>query len=88
MRFLSSKVEMATVQADVSQKPKKAPGGFWDIDRSIARIQHAFLNTVRQLLEAAEGLTAFAAGLLPLALLGLLGWIVVRRSVRLMDRPA
>ncbi len=87
MRFLSSKVEMATVQAEVSQKPKKAPGGFWDIDRSIARIQHAFLNTVRQLLEAAEGLTAFAAALLPLALLGLLGWIMVRRSVRRADRP-
>ncbi len=87
MRFLSSKVEMATVQTEVSQKPRKAPGGFWDIDRSIARIQHAFLNTVRQLLDAAEGLTAFAAGLLPLVLLGLFGWMVVRRSIRRVDRP-
>ncbi len=87
MRFLSSKVEMATIQAEVSQKPKKAPGGFWDIDRSIARIQHAFVATVVQMLTVVEGLTAFAAALLPLALLGLLGWIVVRRSLRRADRP-
>ncbi len=88
MRFLSSKVEMATIQAEVSQKPKKAPGGFWDIDRSIARIQHAFLTTIVQMLTAVEGLMAFAAALLPLALLGIFGWIVVRRSVRRADRPA
>jgi hypothetical protein len=79
MRFLSGKVEMATVQTDVTQKPKKAPGGFWDLDRSIARVQHAFLATVVQMLAVMEGLVAFAASLLPLALLALIGWIVVRR---------
>ncbi|MDR7522346.1 MAG: DUF4349 domain-containing protein [Armatimonadota bacterium] len=87
LRFLSHKVDLATITAEVSQKPKKAPGGFWDVNRTVARIEAAFLNTVRQLLGAAEGLAAFAAAVLPLVLLGALGWTVIRRSFRRADRP-
>lgn len=82
LRFLANKVELATVQAEVAQKPKKQPGGFWDFDQTMARLKAVFLNTVRQLLVAVEGLAAVAAGLLPLILLGGLGWVVIRRSLR------
>lgn len=79
LRFLGNRVELATVQAEVSEKPKKGPGGFWDFERTLARLEAAFLNTVRQLLAAVEGLAAFAAAVLPLALLGALGWGMVRQ---------
>lgn len=86
LRFLANKVDLATIQSEVSQKPKKQPGGFWDFDQTIARIQAAFLNTLRQILGALEGLAAFGAAVLPLVLLGGLGWIVIRRSLRREDR--
>lgn len=85
LRFLANKTELATVQAEISQKPKKT-GGFWDFDQTLTRIQTAFLNTVRQLLAAAEGLVAFAAAVLPLVLLGFLGWGLLRRAARRADR--
>jgi hypothetical protein len=81
LRFLANKVELATVQAEVHQRPRQQPGGFWDFDRTIARIQTAFVSTARQILMVAEGLVAFAASLLPLALLVALGWFIVRRSL-------
>jgi len=87
MRFLSNRVDLATIQAEVSQKPKKQSGGFWDFDRTIGRIQAAFLNTVREILGAMEGMAAFAASILPVVLLGAVGWGVVRRSIRRADRP-
>ena len=87
MRFLANRVDLATIQAEVSQKPKKRSGGFWDFDRTIGRIQAAFLNTVRDIFGAVEGLVTFAAAVLPVALLGALGWGVVRRSIRRADRP-
>lgn len=86
-RFLANGVDLATIQAEVNQKPKKAPGGFWDFDRMLARIEAAFLNTVRQLLETIEGMVAFAAAILPLGLLGLLGWVVLRRVLHRANRP-
>ena len=86
LRFLANRVDLATIQAEVSQKPKKAPGGFWDFNRTIARIQAAFLNTVRDLLGVAESLVAFVAAILPLVLLGALGWRLVRRPVRRPDQ--
>jgi hypothetical protein len=88
LRFLTNRVDLATIQADVSQKPKKQSGGFWDFDRTITRIQAAFLNTVREILGAVEGITAFAAAILPLVLLGMLGWGLFRRSSRRADRAA
>jgi len=87
MRFLANRVDLATIQAEVSQKPKKRSGGFWDFDRTIGRIQAAFLNTVREMLEAVEGIAAFAAAILPLVVLGALGWGVLRRTIRRADRP-
>ncbi|MGH2406152.1 MAG: DUF4349 domain-containing protein [bacterium] len=86
LRYLANRVDLATVQAEVSQKPKKKSGGFWDFDQTLTRIQTAFLNTVRQLLGAAEGLAAFTAALLPIALLGGLGWVFLRRAMRRPDR--
>ncbi len=86
LRYLSNRVELATVQAEVSQKPKKKSGGFWDFDRTLTRIQTAFLTTVSQLLGAVEGLAAFAAALLPIALLGGLGWVFLRRAIRRPDK--
>ncbi len=85
LRFLANRVDLATVQAEVSQKPKKT-GGFWDFEQTLTRIQTAFLNTVRQLLGAVEGLVAFAAALLPVALLGAAGWVLLRRATRRTDR--
>ena len=87
MRFTSNRVDLATIQAEVSQKPKKRSGGFWDFDQTIGRIQAAFLNTVRDILGAIEGLVTFAAAVLPVALLGALGWGMARRSIRRADRP-
>lgn len=88
LRFLANKVDLATITAEVSQKPKKTPGGLWDFDRTLARIEAAFLNTVRQMLGILEALAAFAAAILPVALLGGLGWIAIRRSARRADRAA
>lgn len=87
LRFLANKVELATVQVEVSQKPKQQPGGFWDVGRMLARMQEAFLNTLRQLLAAVEALAAFGAGVLPVVVLGGLVWMVLRRSLRREDRP-
>jgi hypothetical protein len=86
MRFLSNRVDLATIQAEVSQKPKKQSGGFWDFDHTIGRIQTAFLNTVHEMLEAVEGIAAFAASILPLGLLAALGWGALRRTIRRADR--
>ncbi len=85
LRYLSNRVDLATVQVEVSQKSKKKTGGFWDFDQTITRIQAAFLNTVRQILNVTEGLVAFAAALLPIALLGALGWTFLRRMIRRPD---
>jgi hypothetical protein len=84
-RYLANRIELATIEAEVSQKPKQRPGGFWDIDRTIARLQTAFLDTVRQILGAAEGLAAFLAAVAPLALVVGAGWVVVRRALHRPD---
>jgi anti-sigma factor RsiW len=86
LRFLANKVDLATVQAEVSQKPKKASGGFWDFKRTLERVRAAFLSTVRQMLGAAESLAALAAALLPVALLGVVVWWLLRRGSRRADR--
>jgi hypothetical protein len=88
LRYLANRVELATIQAEVRQKPRKGPGGFWDFDQTIARIQAAFLNTVRELLGITEGLVAFAAAVLPLVVLGAVAWGLLRRSQRRAGRLA
>lgn len=85
LRFLANKVDLATVQAEVSQKPKK-PGGFWDFERAMERVKAAFLNTVQQMLGAAEALAALAGALLPVALLVVLVWWLLRRGRHRADR--
>lgn len=87
LRFLSHRVDLATITAEVSQKARKAPGGFWDVGRVLARVEAAFLNTVRLLLGAVEGLAVFAAAVLPVVLPAALGLLVIRRLSRRADRP-
>jgi hypothetical protein len=87
-RLLANRVEMATVHAELGEKPKAAPGGFWDVDRTIARVEAAFLATVRQMLAVVEAVVAVAAGLLPLALLAAAVWAVVRRTGRRVSPAA
>jgi anti-sigma factor RsiW len=82
MTFLSNRVDLATVRAQISQKPKKRSDGLWDLDRTIGRIQAAFVGSVRDVLGVIEGIMAFAAAALPLVILGGVGWGVVRRSAR------
>lgn len=86
LRFLTNKVDLATVQAEVSQKPKRGTGGFWDFTRTLERIKTAFANTVRQMLGAVEWLAALLAALLPVALVGVVVWWLLRRGFRRADR--
>ncbi len=79
LRFLSQKVELATVHADVRERPKVPGGGLWEFDRTLDRVRKAFLNTVRQLLRAAELLAVVVASVLPVAALAAVGWGVFRR---------
>jgi hypothetical protein len=85
LRLLANRVEFATIQAEVTQKRRKS-SGFWDFEQTLTRIQTAFLNTVRQLLGVVEGLAAFAAALVPVVLLGAIGWSLLRRAMRRADR--
>ncbi len=82
LRFLANKVELATVQAELREKPKKSQGGFWDFTRTLERVKAALLNTVRQMLGAAEWLVALAAALLPVAALAAVLWWLLRRGFR------
>jgi hypothetical protein len=81
-RYLANRIDLSTIEVEVTQKPAKKPGGFWDLDRTIARLQDAFLSTVRQILGALEGLAAIVAALAPLAILAAVGWILLRLLVR------
>ncbi|MBM3469621.1 MAG: DUF4349 domain-containing protein [Armatimonadetes bacterium] len=88
LRFLANKVDLATVQAEVSQKPKKGSGGFWDFTRTLERVKTAFTNTIRQMLGAVEWLAALAAAALPVALLVALAWWLLRRGSRRAGRTS
>jgi hypothetical protein len=88
LRVLAHQVELATIQAEVIQKAKTQPGGFWDVDQTIARIQQAFVATIRHLLAVLEGLAVVASALSPVALLGGLGWVAIRGWARRTNRVA
>lgn len=78
LRFLANRVEMATVQVTVREKAKQGSSLFWDFTASLRRVEAAFLGTVRQLLAAGERLMVVASALVPLALLALVGWGLIR----------
>jgi uncharacterized protein DUF4349 len=85
-RYLVNRINLATIEVEVTQRRAKKPGGFWDFDRTITRLRDAFLSTVRQVLGAAEGLAAMVAAVAPLVILAGLGWIVLRwRAARRFD---
>ncbi len=81
-RYLANRIDLATIAVTVSQQPKKRPGGFWDIDRTIARVAAAFLGAVRQVLLGAEAVVAFVASAIPAGGLVALGWLGIRRALR------
>lgn len=88
VRFLANRVDLATIQAEVAQKPKAQPGGLWDFQRTFARVQAAFVATVRQMLAAVEGVATTAAALLPVGLVAALGWGAARQIIaRRASRP-
>ncbi len=81
LRFVSNRVELATLEVILREQAQRGTG-FWDFTATIERIQWAFLNTVRQILSAAEGLVVIMSGLVPLALLAVPSWILIRRAYR------
>ncbi len=82
LRFLANRVELATIQVTLREKAKQSAPAFWDFTASLLRVRDAFLGTIRQLLAAAElGLVALSA-VLPLGLVALAGWGVIRWYIR------
>jgi hypothetical protein len=79
LRVLGNQVELATIEVALRQKPEKAAAGFWDIGATVERILGAFLHTVRQILQVAEGAAVVISALIPVAALVLLGWVILRR---------
>ena len=86
LRFVANRVELATLEVTLRERTQRGTG-FWDFTATIARIQWAFLNTVRQIFSAAEGLVVIMSGLVPLALLAVPSWILIRRAYRRHLRP-
>lgn len=79
LRVLGNQVELATIEVSLRQKPEKVSGGFWDFGATADRIRAAFLNTIRQMMIALEGLAVAASALVPVLALGALAWFIIRR---------
>lgn len=82
LRFLGNRVEMATVEVALYEKAKQSSGLFWDFSASLQKVRAAFLGTIRQLLAASERLFVLISALVPLALLALAGWGLIRWLAR------
>lgn len=82
LRFLGNRVEMATVEVALYEKAKQSSGLFWDFSASLQKVRAAFLGTIRQLLAASERLFVLISALVPLALLVLAGWALIRWLAR------
>ncbi|HEV8339155.1 MAG TPA: DUF4349 domain-containing protein [bacterium] len=80
LRFLANRVEMSTIQVTLREKGKQG-GAIWDFGASLLKVRAAFLGTVRQVLVGAERLLVLAGALVPLAILVMAGWWVIRRVV-------
>ncbi len=81
LRFMNNRIELATVDVTLREAQRSTPG-FWNFPASLDRIQAAFVNTVRQLLVVVERLAILTSAFLPLALIALPGWMLVRRISR------
>lgn len=79
LRMLGNRVELATIDVELRQKPAKTSGGFWDVGATLDRIQAAFLNTVRQVLAVLEGAIVVVSALTPVLILGAAVWLLLRR---------
>lgn len=79
VRVLTNQVDLATIEAGVRQKAKKTSGALWDFTATLERIQAAFVASIRQVLAVVEKIVVLAAALLPVALLAVGGWLVMRR---------
>lgn len=82
LRFLGNRVEMATVEVGLYEKAKQSSGLFWDFSASLQKVRTAFLGTIRQVLAASERLFVLISALVPLALLALAGWGLIRWLAR------
>lgn len=82
LRFLGNRVEMATVEVGLYEKAKQSSGLFWDFSASLQKVRAAFLGTIRQVLAASERLFVLISALVPLALLALAGWGLIRWLAR------
>jgi hypothetical protein len=82
LRFLANRVEMSTIQVTLREKAKQGGAIFWDFGASLLKVQAAFLGMVRQVLAGAERLLVLAGALVPLAILVMAGWWLIRRVVR------
>jgi negative regulator of sigma E activity len=82
INYLSHSVDMATIDVALSQKTPKVSVPFWDVRASLQDMQAALTATVRQILFVAERVLVLASALLPLAVIGLGIWLVVRRVRR------
>ncbi len=82
LRFLGNRVEMATIQVTLREKAKQSSLIFWDFAASLLKVRGAFLGTIRQFLAVSERLVVTLSALVPLILLGLAGWAVIRRLLR------
>lgn len=78
LRFLGNRVEMATVEVGLYEKAKQSSGLFWDFSASLQKVRAAFLGTIRQVLAASERLFVLISALVPLALLALAVWGLIR----------
>ncbi len=81
-RFLANRVQMSSIQVTLREKGKQGGAIFWDFGASFLRVQTAFLGAVRQLLAGVEKLVILASALVPLVLLIVAGWWLLRRFVR------
>lgn len=79
IRFLSNQADLATVEVGVRQKAKRTSGILWDFGATVARMQAAFVATVRQVLSAVERLAVLASALVPVLILAAAVWLLVRR---------
>jgi len=77
-RYLDRQVDLAMIQVSAREQTKQS-GGLWDFSGTLTKIQTAFVETIRQLLRAAEAAVVALSALVPvLALAGII-WLVVRR---------
>src|SRR3989442_3358706 len=77
-RYLDRQVDLAMIQVSAREQTRQS-GGLWDLSGTLTKIQTAFVETIRQLLRAAEAAVVALSALVPvLALAGII-WLVVRR---------